>query len=161
MSELEEVGFDPKRGLTVVNWFNKQIGDMHTASELNEYCEGYKEFDQVYFLMLHYKDGINKDKMSFEEGQQFYSKLAENESKAFQDRIQDMEKKQQESDAPDVKAAQCCWAVQTAYLEHVDFPLRLLDDVIVWLPLLLLWFVKSRSLLWVISGGARCESRHI
>jgi hypothetical protein len=40
ISALERIGFDVKKGLVVVNYFNKQIGDLHTASDLNDYCNG-------------------------------------------------------------------------------------------------------------------------
>lgn len=95
ISALERIGFDVKKGLVVVNYFNKQIGDLHTASDLNDYCNGYlNKFRKVYFLMLHYKDGINKDGMSFQQATDFYSRLEEDERRTFEEKITELERTQ-------------------------------------------------------------------
>ena len=92
VAALEDIGFDRSRGLIVVNYFNKQIGDLHKASRMNEYCEGYFEkFTEVYFLMLHYRDDINKDEMCFADLQSFYSDLPDKERWAFHAKIQQLE----------------------------------------------------------------------
>eukprot|EP00913_Durusdinium_trenchii_P024318 g22831.t1 len=80
MEALKGVGLNPKKALVIVNYFNKQLYDLHTLSDFNDYCEGYlAKFHRAHFVMLHFKDGINKDRMSFEELRQYYERLCEEE----------------------------------------------------------------------------------
>ena len=102
---MEDIGFDASRGIIICNYFNKQAGEIYRSSDLNDYISGYfRKFgrNKVFFLMLHYKDGINKDEMVFAELQEFYSSLPENEAAAFQQKIRELETAE-----PGVEAS-CC-----------------------------------------------------
>lgn len=44
--------------------------------------------------MLHYKDGINKDGMSFQQATDFYSRLEEDERRTFEEKITELERTQ-------------------------------------------------------------------
>lgn len=85
----------------MVNYFNHQIGGLHTASEMNNYCRGYlQKFKNAYFLMLHYEEGKKRDEMNFEDLQEYYSTLPEREAAKFQEKM----KKLNEED-PDGQAS--------------------------------------------------------
>lgn len=71
-SMLEDVGLNAKHALVVINYFNKQLGDLHSVSELNSYCAGYLDkFKRVHFVMLHFEEGIDKDSMGFDERRRY------------------------------------------------------------------------------------------
>ena len=90
---LKQSGLKPSKALMVVNYLNKQIGDITAVSGLNEYCTGYqRKFDQVRFVMLHFKDGIDKENMNFHELSTYYRSLADQEDKAIQQYVEGMDK---------------------------------------------------------------------
>ncbi|CAK9020889.1 unnamed protein product [Durusdinium trenchii] len=94
---LEDCGLQPKKALVVINYFNKQLPDLTSVSELNTYCRGYlKKFKEAYFVMLHYEDGINKENMNFEELYRYYSTLGEKEKATYQKQISELEAKDQD-----------------------------------------------------------------
>ena len=92
---LEDVGLKEENALIVINYFNKHLGDLTTVSELNSYCQGYlKKFKQAYFVMLHFQDGVNKERMSFEELHGYYSTLGDQEEKKFKERIEKLKEEE-------------------------------------------------------------------
>lgn len=75
-----------------MNYFNKQLPDMNRISQVNEYVGGYrKKIPSVRFIMLYYKDGINKEDMSTDELEEFNKELPKEEQKAFQKHLNRME----------------------------------------------------------------------
>ena len=83
--------------VSLLGWPCKQIpGDLTTVSDLNSYCQGYlKKFKQPYFVQLHFQDGVNKEKMKFEELRGYYSTLPDKEEKKTNEEIAKMEHDEQ------------------------------------------------------------------
>ncbi|CAK8999155.1 unnamed protein product [Durusdinium trenchii] len=115
MEALKGVGLNPKKALVIVNYFNKQLYDLHTLSDFNDYCEGYlAKFHRAHFVMLHFKDGINKDRMSFEELRQYYERLCEEEEETIKKRIEDL-KHEQESKTEVSRQVQEALGIKSAF----------------------------------------------
>ncbi|CAK9055338.1 unnamed protein product [Durusdinium trenchii] len=94
-SMLEDVGLNAKHALVVINYFNKQLGDLHSVSELNSYCAGYLDkFKRVHFVMLHFEEGIDKDSMGFDERRRYDRALIPGEQKKINERIEHLQEKE-------------------------------------------------------------------
>ena len=89
---LRELGLSFGKSLVLMNYFNKQIPDMTRVSEVNAYVRGQRgKFPNSRFIMLHPHDGIDKERMSADELEDYIQQLPRKEQKAFDNNLERMD----------------------------------------------------------------------
>ena len=89
---LRELGLSLDKTVLLVNYFNKQLPDFSKVSSLNAYTRGFhSKYPGARFLMLHYKDGIDKESMSMDELEDYIQQLPRKEQRQFDEHVRRME----------------------------------------------------------------------
>ncbi|CAE7488185.1 unnamed protein product [Symbiodinium sp. CCMP2592] len=90
---LRELGLTFSNSLVIMNYFNKQLPDMTRVSQVNSYVLGQRgKFPNARFVMLHHKDGVDKERMSADELEDYIQQLPKKEQREFETHIERMEK---------------------------------------------------------------------
>ncbi|CAE7940000.1 HET-E1 [Symbiodinium sp. KB8] len=90
---LRELGLTFTKSLVIMNYFNKQLPDMTRVSQVNSYVLGQRgKFPNARFVMLHHKDGIDKEHMSADELEDYIQQLPRKEQREFKMHLERMQK---------------------------------------------------------------------